>query len=82
MRLKPVILLLPIVLFVHGLSSDLNAQTTTSGGLTGVVSDPSRSVVPDASVEIRDDAKGTLQLAKTDRDGVYRFFSFPQAVTP
>jgi len=30
----------------------LNAQTTTSGGLTGVVTDPSSAVVPDASVEI------------------------------
>jgi Carboxypeptidase regulatory-like domain len=52
----------------------LNAQTTTSGGLTGVVSDPSQAVVPDALVEIRDTAKGTLQTAQTDRDGVYRFF--------
>ncbi len=52
----------------------LGAQTTTSGGLTGVVSDPSHGVVPDASVEIRDSSKGTIQTAKTDIDGVYRFF--------
>jgi hypothetical protein len=52
----------------------LDAQTTSSGGLTGVVSDPSQAVVPDALVEIRDAAKGTLQTALTDRDGVYRFF--------
>ena len=74
MRLRPVILLLPIVLLVHSLSNDLNAQTTTSGGLSGVVSDPSRAVVPDAIVEIRDNTKGTTQATKTDSNGVYQFF--------
>jgi hypothetical protein len=53
---------------------EARAQTTTSGGLTGVVSDPSHAVVPDAVVELRDDDKGTIQTAKTDGDGVYRFF--------
>jgi hypothetical protein len=82
MRLRPVLLLVPIILFGHLLSNDLNAQTTTFGGLTGIVSDPSRSVVPDASVEIRNDAKGTFQPAKTDRDGVYRvFFLSPNGYT-
>lgn len=42
--------------------------------MTGVVTDPSNAVVPNASVEIRDDAKGTIQETKTDREGVYRFF--------
>jgi hypothetical protein len=53
---------------------DSRAQTTTSGGLTGVVSDPSHAVVPDAVVELRDSSKGTIQSAKTDSEGVYRFF--------
>jgi hypothetical protein len=69
-----VILLLPISLLVLCPSHESRAQTTTSGGLTGVVSDPSRAVVPDALVEISDTAKGTLQSAKTDCDGVYHFF--------
>jgi hypothetical protein len=42
--------------------------------LTGVVSDPSQAVVPDAVVELRDTAKGSSQTAKTDDYGVYRFF--------
>ncbi len=50
------------------------AQTTTSGGLTGVVTDQSGAVMPAADVEIRDNAKGTAQSTKTDREGVYRFF--------
>jgi len=39
-----------------------------------VVSDPSHAGVPDATVEIRDDSKGTTQSTKTESDGVYRFF--------
>ena len=58
------------------------AQTTNSGGLAGVVSDPSHAVVPDADVEIKDNLKGVRQLTKTDREGVYRFFFLaPSAYT-
>jgi len=53
---------------------DSRAQTTTSGGLTGVITDPSAAVVPDVDVEIRDNAKGTTASAKTDREGLYQFF--------
>jgi hypothetical protein len=52
----------------------LNAQTTTSGGVTGVVTDKSLAALPHADVEIRDVNKGTIESTKTDRDGVYRFF--------
>ena len=74
MRLRPVILLIPVLLLVPLVSNNLNAQTTASGGLTGVVIDPSGAVVPDASVEITDNAKGTTQTTKTDQEGVYQFF--------
>jgi hypothetical protein len=74
MRLRSVILFLPMSALVLCLSHELSAQTTTSGELTGIVGDPSQAVVPDALVEIRDTAKGTVQSAKTDRDGVYHFF--------
>ena len=75
MRLRPIsVLLLAVLLVAASPANKLNAQTTTSGGLTGVVTDPSHAVVPDARVEIRDTAKGTTHSAKTDREGVYRFF--------
>jgi hypothetical protein len=74
MRLRSLILLPAISFLVFCVSNELSAQTTTSGGLTGVVTDPSHAVVPDALVEIRDTAKGTVESAKTDRDGVYHFF--------
>jgi hypothetical protein len=74
MRLRPVILPIAILMVVPCLSNNLNAQTTTSGGLSGVVSDPSRAVVPDAVVEIWDSTKGKSQATKTDSYGVFRFF--------
>jgi hypothetical protein len=75
MRLRPISLLLLVVLLVAASPANkLNAQTTNSGGLTGVVTDRSRAVVPDADVEIKDNAKGATQSTKTDREGVYRFF--------
>ena len=78
MRLRLIPILLPAILFATTFPANtLNAQTTTSGGLTGVVTDPSHAVVPDAVVEIRDTAKGTVQSSKTDGDGVYRFFLAP-----
>jgi len=49
------------------------AQTTTSGGLTGVVTDPSGAVVVGADVEIKNNSKGTTQSLKTDRGGAYQF---------
>jgi hypothetical protein len=42
MRLRPGRLLLSAFLLTISFANELNAQTTTSGGLTGVVSDPSQ----------------------------------------
>ena len=50
------------------------AQTTTSGGLAGVVSDPSNAVVPGAHVDLRDLGKGTIHTTGTDENGFYQFF--------
>src|SRR5215469_7005378 len=60
-------------------ANELNAQTTTSGGLTGVITDQSGAVVPNTDVEIKDNAKGTTKSTRTDREGVYRFFFLPPA---
>jgi hypothetical protein len=74
MKLIHVFFLLPISVIALCPTNRLGAQTTTSGGLTGVVSDPSHAVVPEAAVELRDRAKGSIQRARTNGDGVYRFF--------
>jgi hypothetical protein len=73
MTLRRVILLIAVLLVVPCVSNNLQAQTTTSGGLTGVVTDPSSAVVPGTSVEISDNAKGTTQSTKTDREGAFQF---------
>jgi len=73
MRLRPMRLLLTVLLLTVSLSIELHAQTTTSGELTGVVTDPSGAVVPDAEVGIRNTSKGTNQSLKTDRGGAYQF---------
>jgi hypothetical protein len=70
----PRLLVILGLLLVMQLSIRALAQTTTSGGLTGVVTDASDAVVPSADVEIEDSAKGTTQSTKTDQQGVYRFF--------
>jgi protocatechuate 3,4-dioxygenase beta subunit len=72
--LRPLLLVFLALLFAMPIASLSIAQTTTSGGLTGVVTDPSNAVVPDADVEIKDSAKGTTQSTRTDQEGVYRFF--------
>src|SRR5437764_10647524 len=72
MRLRPLVLSLLAVLTICP-PSELTAQTTTSGALAGIVTDQSNAVIAAADVEIRDNAKGTTQSTKTDRQGAYQF---------
>ena len=75
MRLRPISVSLLVGIFLTTFFQNrLNAQTTTSGGVTGVVTDQSLAVLPNADVEIRDINKGTIGSTRSDRDGVYRFF--------
>src|SRR5229473_5918565 len=69
MRVLPLAVLVLVVV----VSIELHAQTTTSGELTGVVTDPSGAVVVGADVEIKNNSKGTNQSLKTDRGGAYQF---------
>lgn len=63
-----------LLLAVVFLSMKLASQTAISGGLIGVVTDPSGAVLQNADVEIKQNSKGTTQSTRTNRDGVYRFF--------
>ena len=74
MRLGRKYCILAVVVSIPVLVGRTNGQTTTSGGLSGVVIDQTNAVVPDAVIEIQDIAKGTVQSAKTDGEGVYQFF--------
>lgn len=74
MKLWRIHLSVSILLVAGAFLVQSNAQNATSAGLAGVVTDPSRAVVPDAVVEIKDLAKGITESAKTDRAGTYHFF--------
>jgi hypothetical protein len=73
MNLRLLFLILLILLLELSQSNLLNAQNATSGGLTGVVTDPSDAVVPGANVELSDNAKGIRQAKTTNPDGEYLF---------
>src|ERR1700740_2180388 len=48
------------------LADTITAQTTSSGGLTGVVTDQSNAVVLSAEVDINNNARGVTESTKTD----------------
>lgn len=67
--------LLPVML-VAALLLTLNpsfAQTLTTGDISGIVTDPSGAVVPQATVNLKGQATGVTQSVKSDQNGVYRF---------
>jgi len=55
----------------------LRAQTQTTGDVTGVVTDQSGAIVPQAKVMLKDNAKGSVQSSEANKEGVYRFFLLP-----
>lgn len=73
MRLRVLGLVLIALVLVVSIPANLFAQTTNSGGLAGSVTDPSNDVVPDALLELKDNAKGTILVTKTDAEGAYLF---------
>jgi hypothetical protein len=73
MRLWPIRRLFSVFLLGVCTASQLSAQTATSGGLTGVVTDPSGALVIKITVTLKSNEKGFSQAAITDAEGVYRF---------
>src|SRR3954471_5769393 len=49
------------------------AQSIVSGDVTGVVTDPSGAVVPNATVTIKNDNTGETHTTTANGAGVYRF---------
>src|SRR6516225_11887739 len=58
------------------LAATLPAQSIYAT-LTGVVSDPSGAVVPNASVKLRNQASGSMRETVTNAEGYYTFASVP-----
>lgn len=61
---------------VFALCATVQAQSIY-GTLTGIVSDPSKAVVPGATLKLRDEQSGSLRDTTTNADGYYTFASVP-----
>src|SRR3984957_18230304 len=53
------------------------AQTSTTGDLTGVITDPTKAVVPAVQVQLKDLQHGNIHETRTNDAGVYRFSLLP-----
>src|SRR5947209_5511127 len=65
------------VLFTLCLPGLLRAQVSTTGKITGMVSDSSGAVVPNAAVEVTSPAMMAARSARTHSDGSYLFDLLP-----
>ncbi len=72
----PFLRLLAIAAAIALCSSVVLAQQTL-GGLTGVVTDPAGSVIPNATVTLLDEQTSYTRAAKTSADGTYSFVNLP-----
>ena len=73
LRRKSASLSFAIVLFLMIAMSQVWAQTTTTGDISGVVTDPTGAVVPNVSVMLKNVDTGSSQSATTNSLGAYRF---------
>ena len=62
-----------VLLFFFSLAYSATAQTLTTGQVLGRLTDPSGAVVPQAKIELRDSATGSVRVTTTDEAGQYTF---------
>ncbi len=58
-------------------ASMVSAQTTTTGGVAGVITDPSGAVISGATITLTNVATGAVQDARSGSSGAYRFDLLP-----
>src|SRR5580698_4012961 len=66
-------LVVALALSVSVMVSQTWAQTTTTGDISGVITDPTGAVVPNASVNLKSVDNGGLQSGKSNAAGAYHF---------
>ena len=72
-RLAPLILGALVIAVLCGRAPSLRAQSSTTGALTGTVTDPSGAFVAGATVTLLNTATGQTQAKTTDTNGSYGF---------
>ncbi len=74
MRFKTFVTLLALLTVAAlAVPSFLPAQSTTTGVISGTVTDPSGAVLPNLTVALKNIEKGFTQQAKTNAQGFYQF---------
>jgi Carboxypeptidase regulatory-like domain/TonB dependent receptor len=74
--LRVSVIMLSLILLVGG-TSQLVAQSVTSGDIVGLVTDPSGAVLANASVTLKSQENGSTQAQSTNSRGAYRFSLLP-----
>ncbi len=67
------LLLLASVLALAALSSQLSAQSLTTGDVSGIISDTSGAVIPNAAVTLKSLDTGAVQTVPSGPNGEFRF---------
>jgi hypothetical protein len=62
-----------VLLCLFSLAYTVTAQTLTTGQVLGRLTDPSGATVPQARIELRDTATGSVRATTTDEAGQYTF---------
>ena len=69
---KVSLIILSLIL-IPGATTQLVAQSSTSGDIVGVVTDPSGAVLANARVTVKSQENGNMQTQSTNSRGAYRF---------
>src|SRR5499427_791386 len=66
-----------VVLLAGIFSISAAGQSLVSGDITGIITDPTGAVVPNATITLRNKATGQTPTATTNAAGIYRFSLLP-----
>src|SRR5215469_2688853 len=70
---RTIALFILTALLLGGLATQVGAQTTTTGAVSGVVQDQTGASVSDATLTLTSKATGEISTAKSDSSGAYSF---------
>jgi Carboxypeptidase regulatory-like domain len=73
MRVRHLLLCFAAAVVTVLLSVPATSQNLTSGDVAGTISDPSGAAVPNATVDLKNNATGQTLTSKTNSTGAYRF---------